>query len=74
MTGGEILERCPDDPEQIVTVMLVKLVVLGRDGCVDQVGRELLVGNGLAILDVDLAKDLVVPVKDHARRFHLLEV
>ena len=41
---------------------------------VDEVRRQLVVGNGLAILDVDLAKDLVVPIDDHAGRFHLLEV
>ena len=60
-------------PEQVVAVVLVELVVLGRDDRVHEVGRELIVGNGLAILDVDLAKDLVVAIENHAGRFHLLE-
>ena len=35
---------------------------------------KLVVRNGLAILDIDLAKDLVVAIDDDAGRFHLLEL
>ena len=61
-------------PEQVVAVVLVKFVVLRRDDGVDEILRELGVGNGLAILDVNLAEDFVVPIDDHAGRFHLLEM
>ena len=47
--------------------MLVELVVLDGDDRVDQIARQLFVGNGLAVLDVDLAEDLVVAIEDHAR-------
>ena len=58
MAGGEILQRRPNDPEEIVAAVLIKFVVLDRDDGVDQIARQLVVGNGLAILDIDLAKDL----------------
>ncbi len=74
VAGDGVLERGPDNSQQIVAVVLIKFVVLHRDDGVDEIGRELVVGNGLAILDVDLAKDLVVPIDDHAGRFHLLEM
>ena len=74
MAGGDVLERGPDNSQQIVAVVLIKLVILHRDDGVDEIGRELVVGNGFAILDVDLAKDLVVPIDDHAGGFHLLEL
>ena len=54
--------------------MLVKFVVFHRDNSVDQIARQLIVGNGLAVLDVDLAENLSVPVHDHAGRFHLFEL
>ena len=71
---GGILERGPDDAQDVVAVVLVELVVFHRDNRVHEVGRELIVGNGLAILDVDLAKDLVVAIENDAGRFHLLEM
>ena len=74
MAGDGVLERCPDNSQQIVAVVLIKLVILHRDDGVDQIGRELVVGNGFAILDIDLAKDLVAPIDDHAGGFHLLEM
>src|SRR5215467_12301241 len=54
--------------------MLIKLVVLGCDDGVNEVLRKLRVGDGFAVLDVDLAKNLVVPIDNYARRLHLLEV
>ena len=74
VAGGKILQRRAHDPEQIVTAVLIELRVLHRDDGVDQVPRKLVVGNGLAILDIDLAEDLVVPIEDHAGGFHLLEL
>src|SRR5205823_12249060 len=35
---------------------------------------QLVVGNGLAVLDVDLSKDLVVAIENDAGRFHLLQL
>ena len=74
VAGDGVLERGPDNSQQIVAVVLIKFVILHRDDGVDEIGRELVVGNGFAILDVDLAKDLVVPIDDHAGGFHLLEM
>ncbi len=53
--------------------MLIEFCVLDRNDGVDQIARELLVRNGLTVLDVDLAKDFVVSIQNHAGRFHLLE-
>ncbi len=74
VTGQSILERSADDAEDVVAVVLIELVVLGGDNGVDEVGRELVVGDSLAILDVDLAKDLVVAIENDAGRFHPLEM
>ncbi len=74
MACRQILERCANDPQQIVTMVLVKFCVLDRNDGVNQVGSQLLVRDRLAILDVDLAKDLPVAIENHAGRFHLLEL
>ncbi len=74
VTGGGVLERGAHNAEQVVAMMLVKLVVLYRDDRVHEVGGQLIVGDGLPILDVDLAEDFVVPIDNHAGRFHLLEM
>ena len=71
---GQILQRRAHDPEKIIAAVLVKFRVLHRHDCVDEIARQLVVGYGLAILHVDLAHDLVVPIQDHARRFHLVEL
>ena len=70
----DVLQGRAHDAEQIVTAVLIKLIVLDRDDGVDQIARQLFVRNGLAILDVDLAEDLIVPIHDHAGRFHLFEL
>ena len=73
VTGGHIFERSANDPQQIVAVVFVKLCVLdGNDG-VDQIGSQLLIGNRLTVLDVDLAKDFSVAIENHTGRLHLLE-
>ena len=74
MARSHVLQRRAHNPEQIVTAVLIKLVVLDRDDGVDEIARQLFVGNGLAVLDVNLTEDLIVPVHDHARRFHLFEL
>ena len=74
VAGDGVLERGPDNSQQVVAVVLIKFVILHRDDGVDEIGRELVVGNGFAIFDIDLAKDLVVPIDDHAGGFHLLEM
>ena len=73
MAGGEILQGRAQDADKIVAAVLIKFIVLDRDDRVHQIARQLFVGNGLPILHVNLAKDLVVPVEDDAGRFHLLE-
>ena len=61
-------------PSKIVAVVLIKFCVLdGNDG-VDQIGSQLLVRDRLAVLDVDLAKDLAVAIENHTGRFHLIEL
>src|SRR5215831_15391951 len=54
--------------------MLIKLVVLRCDDGVNEVLWELRVGDGFAVLDVDLTENLVVTIDNYARRLHLLEV
>ena len=74
MAGRQIFECCTNNAEQIVAVMLVKLRVFNCDHGVDQIRSQLLVRHCLAVLDVDLPKDLPVTVENHTGRFHLLEV
>ena len=74
MAGRQIFERGPNDSQQIVAVVFVKFCVLdGNDG-VDQIGSQLLIRDRLAVLDVDLAKDLPVAIENHTGRFHLIEL
>ncbi len=74
MAGRQIFERGPNDSQQIVAVVFVEFCVLdGNDG-VDQIGSQLLVRDRLAVLDVDLAKDLPVAIENHTGRFHLIEL
>ena len=54
--------------------MLIKLCVFHRDHRVDEIARQLLIWNGFAILDVNLAEDFVVSIQNHAGRFHLFEL
>ena len=54
--------------------MLVELCVLDCDDGVDQIPRDLVVRNCLAILHVDLAEDFIISIEDDAGRFHLLEM
>ena len=61
-------------PKEIVAAVLIEFVVFHRDHSVHEIARQLIVGNGLAVLDVDLAENFSVPVEDHAGRFHLFEL
>ena len=73
MPSHQIFQSRPHHPEKIVAPMLIKLCVLdGYDG-VDQIARQLFVRNGLAVLDVDLAKDLIVSIDNYTGGFHLLQ-
>src|SRR4051794_26720438 len=54
--------------------MLVELAVLNRDDGVDEIARQLFVGNRLTVFHIDLPKNLVVPVENHAGGFHLFEL
>ena len=74
MTGSHIFERGANDSEQIVSVVLVEFCVLDGNHSVYEIGRQLLVRDCLAVLDVDLAKYLPVSIENHAGRFHLLEL
>ena len=74
VAGDKIFEGGPHDAGRIVAAMLIKFVVFHRDNGVYQIARQLIVGNGLAVLDVDLAEDFSVPIEDHAGRFHLFEL
>src|SRR5439155_19799372 len=73
MSGDQGLECGAQNSRNCVAVMLVDTCVLDRNDGVDQIARELLVRNGLTVLDVDLAEDLVVSIQNHAGRFHLFE-
>src|SRR4029077_3144056 len=73
MTGRDVLQRRPCDSKQIVAAMLIKFCVLHRDHRIDQVARQLLIWHRLAVLDVNLSKDLVVSIENHAGRLHLFE-
>ena len=46
--------------------MLIKLCVLNGDDGVNEIGRQLVVRHRLAILDIDLAEDFAVAIKNHA--------
>ena len=48
------------------------LRVRGHDG-VDQVARDLVVGNGFPVLHIDLAENFSIAIENHAGRFHLFE-
>ena len=74
MAGDKILQGRAHDAKEIVAAVLIKFVVFHRDNSVHQIARQLIVGNGLAVLDVDLAEDFSVPIEDHAGRFHLFEL
>ena len=74
MAGDDVLNAARMIPNKIVAVVLIKFVVLHRDNRVDQIAAEVDRRNGFAVLDIDLAKDLVVPIENHAGRFHLLEM
>jgi hypothetical protein len=55
-------------------VVFVKFCILDCNDRVDQIGSQLLVRNRLAVLDVDLAKDLPVAIENDTGRLHLLEL
>ena len=74
VAGGEILQRGAHDAEEIVTAVLIEFRVLHRDDGIDEIARQLVVRNGLPILDVDLPENLVVAIDDDAGRFHLFEL
>ena len=74
MSGHQILQRRSQNSGKRVAVMLIKFCVFHRNDRIDQIRRQLIVGNGFAVLDVDLAEDFVVSIQDHTRRFHLLEL
>jgi hypothetical protein len=66
MACDQILECCANNPEQIVAVMFVEFCVLDGNHCVDEVGRQLLVRDCLAVFDINLAEDLAVAIENHA--------
>ena len=74
VAGDEVDQGCAHNAKEIVAAVLVKFVVFHRDNSVHQIARQLIVGNGLAVLDVDLAENFSVPVQNHAGRFHLFEL
>src|SRR5580700_8562347 len=74
MAGHKVFKSRPHDSGKIVAVMLIKFTVLNRDHGVDQIARELIVWNRFAVLDVNLAKDFIVPIENYAGRFHLFEL
>ena len=75
VAGDKVFERgCAHDTERIVAAVLIKFVVFHRDNSVHQIARQLIVGNGFAVLDVDLAENFSVSIEDHAGRFHLFEL
>ena len=53
--------------------MLKKAIVLRGDDGVDERMRDLLERDRIAILDVDFAEHIFLPVENHARGFHLAE-
>src|SRR6266403_934195 len=66
VSGREIFQRRPDDPQQIVAVMLIKFCVLNGNNCVDKIGRQQVVRNCLTVFDIDLAEYFAVPIQNHA--------
>ncbi len=74
VAGRHVFQRCANDAEQIIPVMLIKFRVFDRNDCVDEIRRQLLVRNRLAVLHVNLAKDLAVPIQNDASGFHLFEL
>ena len=67
MSGRQIFQRCPDDSEQIVAMMLIKFRIFNCDDRVNEIGRQLVVRHCLAVLNVDLPEDLAVAIEDHTR-------
>ena len=67
MASRQIFERCADNSERVIAVMLIKFCVLDGDDRVDEIRGQLVVRHRLAILDIDLAEDLAVAIEDHAR-------
>ena len=61
-------------PEEVVTAVLIEFRIFHRHDGVNQIARELVVRDGLAVFDVDLAEDFFVAIENHAGRFHLLEL
>src|SRR2546430_2471091 len=72
--GDEVLEGCANDAEEIVAVMAIKFCVFNGDDGVNQIRRQLVVGDRLAVLDINLAEDLALTIENYAGRFHLLEL
>ena len=73
MAGRQVFQSGASDSEQIVAAVPVKFRVLRRHHRVHKIARQLVVRNGLAVLDVDLAEYFVVPIENDTGRFHLLE-
>src|SRR5262245_15465333 len=59
MSGREIFQGGADNAPEIVTTVLVEFVVFNRNNRIHQIARYLVVRNRFAILNVDLAKNLV---------------
>src|SRR3977135_4428856 len=57
----------------VARTMPNKLRSLCRANGIDEIARQLIVGNGLAILDINLAEDLAVAIENHAGGFHLFQ-
>jgi hypothetical protein len=54
--------------------VLIEFVVFHRDHRVHEIARQLIVGNGFAVLDIDLAENFSVSIEDQAGRFHLFKL
>src|SRR5215472_13499886 len=74
MSCDHVFERCPNDPEQIVSVVLVKFCVFDGNHSVDEIWRQLFVRHCLAVLDIDLAEDFAVAIQNYTGRFHLIQL
>jgi hypothetical protein len=67
VSSREIFQCRPDDPQQIVAVMLIKFCVLNGNDRVDKIGRQLVVRHCLTVFDIDLAEYFSVPIQNHTR-------
>ena len=64
VAAGELHRHGAHDAHEVDTVVLVEALVLGGHGAVEHVGRDLVDGDGLAVLSVE-ARDLVTLRVEH---------